>query len=193
MKSSVVKHVPQWKDPDTAIELFREEQIDQKRCECLNASDSHTLRDMIINSKSLVERANTDNYLESKMDEQMLIFLPFKKKFNLKSIRIYAPNDEHCPKVLRLYANVPQGIDFDSIETMKAQQEIILSGEEASAEPVQPIVLKAMNFRNVSSLIIYVKDNHGANTSVIYKMKLLGTPVEDKSKEQLKKVTSTTQ
>ncbi len=53
---------------------------------------------------------------------------------------------------------------------------------------VRPIALKGLHFRNVQSLTVYIKDNHGAETTVIYKMKLVGSLAADTSKQALKKV-----
>jgi len=175
----------------TEIELFLSDQIDARRAECLNVSKEHSLRDMILNSNSLVERANTDNYVESADDEQLILFLPFKQKHHLRSIRFYAPNSESCPRTIRLFVNRPH-MDFDSVESLKADQEIVLSGEEATRNPVKPIALKGTHFRNVNSLTVFVRDNHGADTTMIYKMKLVGTLAEDTSRQKLQKAPVTT-
>lgn len=78
--------VPQEKPIEPVTSQFMEifDKIDVDSCDCLNQKNSQMMKQMIQRKKM---------YLESDVDEQLILFIPFKKKVNLSSILFMAKND----------------------------------------------------------------------------------------------------
>lgn len=79
--------VPPEKAPEPVASNLMEivEEIDVGACDCLNQKSAHSIRHLMQRKKNM--------YLESDADEQLLLFIPFKKKVNLSSILFTANND----------------------------------------------------------------------------------------------------
>jgi hypothetical protein len=162
------------------------QEIDESKCDCLNQDDKHNVKQLLLNIKSGDNnKPNSNYYLESSADEQLLLYIAFKNKVNIRSIAIWAPPDEHCPNNIKLYIN-RSNVDFNDVDDVKPTEVIHLNQEDAPNGKVHQ--LKFVNFRNVVSLLLFVADNHGAETSILQKIRLLGTVTTDRSGEQLQKV-----
>lgn len=73
--------------------------------------------------------------LESDADEQLLIHINFNASAKLRSILIAAPNDDHAPKHVKLFANRAT-IGFSEAEEEGAVQTFELSEENLAGKPV---------------------------------------------------------
>ncbi len=60
--------------------------MDPSRTECLNNSDDHSLSDAL-------KTATSDEFLESDVDEQLIVSIAFKQPVDLHSLHISAPDD----------------------------------------------------------------------------------------------------
>jgi len=164
-------------------------EIDESKADCLNQSDNHSVKHLLINTRDTTttpQSHNSNYYLESSADEQLLIYLPFKNKVNIRSIGFWAPDTEECPSTIKLYIN-RSNVDFDDVDAVKPTEVIHLKqGEAAGNGKIHQ--LRFVNFRNVVSLTIFVAENHGAETSILQKLKLTGTIITDRSGEQLQKM-----
>lgn len=163
-------------------------EIDVNHADCLNQSDQHTIQHMLQNSNSNSNSENNDTslYLESHADEQLLMFIPFVNKVNIRSIAVWAPETEQCPQTIKLYVN-RSSMDFDDVDHAKPTEIIQLTSEQDGAQG-KVHALKFINFRNVVSLGLFVADNHGGETTVIQKIRLVGSIITDRSSEKLQKI-----
>lgn len=153
--------------------------ITKSGCECLNESDDHPLGHCL--------DSNKQTYLESDCDEQLIITLAFSQPIKLHSIKIKAP-EEYGPKTLKLFLNQPRSLDFDKAETSEPIQQLELKAEDL-VDDAKPVPLKYVKFQNVNSLTIFVKDNQtGADTTRIFQILLIGSPVAATNMNEFKRL-----
>ena len=88
------------------------------------------------------------SWIESKSDEQMIIFLEFKTPVNLKCINFETKGDESSPKILKFFIN-KLNLDFENIERTKEVDIKVLENEEK----IQ-IALKTVKFKKVSNFTV---------------------------------------
>ncbi|KAI8827717.1 thioredoxin-like protein 1-like protein [Chytriomyces cf. hyalinus JEL632] len=127
--------------------------IDARQIECLNQSDDHTV--------ACIFGTDAKQFLESDVDEQIILVVPFNQVVKLHSLIISGP------KV----------IDLSTVYTA--------DGDLVSAT----VPLRFVKYQSVSSITLFVGQNLGGEeTTVINKLALFGSPVEvTKNLAELKK------
>lgn len=161
--------------PHVNLNLF----IMKSGCECLNESDDHPLAHCL--------NADSQMYLESDCDEQLIITLAFSQPIKLHSIKIRAPEAEYGPKTLKFFSNQPSSLDFDKAESALPVQQLDLKLEDLTDD--KPINLMYVKFQNVNSLTIFVKDNQtGTDTTRISQLVLIGSPVAATNMNEFKRI-----
>ncbi|WVR04345.1 thioredoxin [Kwoniella sp. DSM 27419] len=119
---------------------------------CLNESSTHPLSSIV--GPNPGPRGNS--YLESDVDAELLISIPFQDAVKLKAISIFsAISPGQAPKTVKLFINAPN-MDFADAETMTPAQELTLSVDQIKGDKVE---LRFVRFQSVRSLHILVKDN----------------------------------
>ncbi|CEM09955.1 unnamed protein product [Vitrella brassicaformis CCMP3155] len=142
------------------------EQIVKESAECLNESSSHPLS-MIWGEKS--------QYLESEDDPNLLIKLPFRQPVRITGIRIDADaEDGTAPQTIKIFRDQPS-LGFIEAESDTPTEQLALTTEQLGT--VRP--LRAPRFTNVTQICVFVEDNHGADTTRINKLELLGSVPKD--------------
>lgn len=101
-----------------------------------------------LNCKNPKELFTKNVWIESKSDEQMIIFLEFKTPVNLKCINFETKGDESSPKILKFFIN-KLNLDFENIERTKEVDIKVLENEEK----IQ-IALKTVKFKKVSNFTV---------------------------------------
>lgn len=150
--------------------------VDASKSECLNQSDDHVLANLLEKS----------GYLESDVDEQLLITIAFTQNVKLHSFKLQAEGPT-APKNIKLFANLPHTPDFDSAEAMVAVQEFSLTPDDMSADSI--INLKFVKFQNVQSITVFVKDNQGGEeTTKIDKLSFIGSAISTTNMNDFKRV-----
>ncbi|CAG8536003.1 11788_t:CDS:2, partial [Funneliformis caledonium] len=86
---------------------------------CLNEKEPNSGKNVI---KPWNERDDTSKYVESDVDEQLILFIPFTGSVKLKSISIKSGSGNSCPSILKAYIN-REDVDFDTVEGYTATQE----------------------------------------------------------------------
>ena len=76
--------------------------LNKTKSECLNALEDHPYTDALIPGPL--------QYLQSDVDEQLIVFFTFKKSIKLHSIQISGPLDGRSPKTVRLFINQVIGL-----------------------------------------------------------------------------------
>ena len=71
--------------------------LSKKGSECLNALDDHPFTNAFIPGPL--------QYLQSDVDEQMIVFLTFHRPVKLHSIQLSGPIDGRSPRTVRLFVN----------------------------------------------------------------------------------------
>nr|XP_054751831.1 thioredoxin-like protein 1 [Lytechinus pictus] len=150
--------------------------IDKQDTECLNESDDHHLDGCL---------KKGDNYLESDCDEQLIIKMSFQQNVKLHSLKLLGPST-NGPKVVKLFINQPQTLDFDAAERMEPIQKIILTPEQLAGEIVP---LRFVKFQNVHDVTVFVLDNQdGEDTTVINYLSFIGVRVNTTNMNEFKRV-----
>ena len=83
--------------------------VNKSQSECLNEDDDHPWTNAM-NSASGI-------YLESDVDEQLLLHLTFNQSVKIHSFIIQGPQD-NGPKDVKIFINQTRTLDFDSAEKM---------------------------------------------------------------------------
>ena len=135
----------------------------------LNESSDHPVSSIIGPSAGPKGRS----YLESDVDPELLIAIPFLEPVKLKAISIFGgvcPGQ--APKTIKLFIN-HLSLDFSDAETLAPAQELELSSDDIKGNKVD---LRFVRFQNVRSLHILIKDNQeDEETTRIDSIDLFGT------------------
>ncbi|KAJ3173291.1 hypothetical protein HK101_011078 [Irineochytrium annulatum] len=155
--------------------------LTKNQVECLNQSEKHTVHSIF---------SKDGSYLESDVDEQIIIVIPFNQVVKLHSFSIEAPLDK-APKTIRTYVNRAVTLSFDDVDSVTETEKIELTEESYKEGTIIP--LRFVKYQSVHSITIFVevsvldpmlvltcaKDNlTGADTSAITRLTLYGSPVE---------------
>jgi len=134
--------------------------IDMKGCECLNESDATPFRSFIEKKSKLV----------SDCDEQLIINLPFNQQVKVHSVYMKGPA-EHAPRIVKVFANIPNSLDFDKAQSTEPIQTLDFSESEI-------VQLRFVKFQNVTCLQILIDDNFGGDVTKIGYVEINGTAGE---------------
>jgi hypothetical protein len=143
--------------------------ISSKGLACLNESSSHPLSSILGSSAGPKGRS----YLESDVDSELLITIPFNESVKLKSISIFSGvSPPQAPKTVKLYIN-QLSMDFGDAESLDPAQVLELTQDDVKGSRVE---LRFVRFQNVRSLHIFVKDNQeDEETTRIDSIDIFGT------------------
>ncbi|KAJ3259880.1 hypothetical protein HDU77_001600 [Chytriomyces hyalinus] len=156
--------------------------IDTRQIECLNQSDDHTVGSIF--------GKDAKQYLESDVDEQIILVIPFNQVVKLHSLQISGPKDK-APKSIKTYINrattlaFEEGDSIEPIEVIDLAPVYTAEGDLVSAT----VPLRFVKYQSVNSITLFVGQNLGGQeTTVINKLALFGSPVEvTKNLAELKK------
>jgi len=116
---------------------------------------------------------------------KMILSLEFSAPVKVHSLRIHGPA-ERGPRTLRLFTNLPYGLDFDSAESNVAAQDLELSGKELKGELIK---LKYMKFQSVNRLSIFIQDNQaGDEITQLNYIQVIGSPMTSTNMADFKRV-----
>ncbi|TPX63298.1 hypothetical protein SpCBS45565_g06742 [Spizellomyces sp. 'palustris'] len=146
--------------------------------ECLNQSHNHNVRNIF---------KKDDSFLESDVDEQLIISVPFNQAVKLHSIKIVPGPSGQAPKTIKTFVNRAAILSFDEADSTDPVETIEVSENDYETGAVIP--LRFVKYQSVHNLNIFVQDNLGGEeTTVINQLILYGTPVETTKMGDLKKV-----
>ncbi|KAF9455378.1 galactose-binding domain-like protein [Collybia nuda] len=121
------------------------------------------------NAKEVIKpwdlRDDNTKFVESGVDDQLILHIPFTQIVRLKSVLLKLGRGEVTPRHLRIYANHPNIVDFADAETTKPQLNIsLLEGETGVVE----YPLRVAAFTSVTSLSLFFSESVGGEISQIY-------------------------
>lgn len=152
--------------------------IHKGQSECLNQSDDHTWEHALTPS--------TTTFLESDVDEQLLLFISFMQPIKLNALVIQSPG-ENGPKNIRLFINQTRTLDFDSAEKNQSVQDLELKPEDLKDNTL--VKLKYVKFQNVQNITLFVSNNQdSSDKTVISYLKFIGSPVSVTNMNDFKRV-----
>jgi len=152
--------------------------LNKKGCQCLNQDKSHTYDNALFN-------ASSNSWLQSDVDEQILLHLDFSQVVKVNSLRIKAPEGEG-PRQLRVFVNQPHVMDFDAAMDNQSLQDITLLPKHLTGELVK---LKFAKLQNVKNLILFFQDNQeDGEVTRIDSLQIIGSPMSTTNMGDFKRV-----
>jgi hypothetical protein len=101
----------------------------------------------ILNCKSK-ELFTKGKFVESKTDQQLIVFLEFKKPSNLKCISFETKGDGSCPKAVKFYGN-KLNLDFENVgQTQENEVKAVEKNTKID------LALKNVKFKKISNLTV---------------------------------------
>ncbi|KAJ7269882.1 galactose-binding domain-like protein [Mycena rebaudengoi] len=136
--------------------------VDKDNVHGLNLAVPEDAKEII---KPWDERDSTLKYVDSGVDDQIILHIPFTQNVRLKSILLKLGRGEVTPRHLRVFANHPTIVDFADAETTTPQLNIsLLEGETGVIE----YPLRVAAFTSITSLSLFFSDSVGGDVSRIY-------------------------
>ncbi|KAJ3280325.1 hypothetical protein HK104_000751 [Borealophlyctis nickersoniae] len=151
--------------------------ITMNQLECLNQKNEGAVRNAFKSDGTV---------LESDVDEQLIIVIPFNQAVKLHSMKI-VPAGENAPRTIKTFINRPQTLSFDEADSVEPVETIEISAKDYESNGIIP--LRFVKYQSVHSLTIFVEDNlSGSDETALKQIILYGTPVETTKMSDLKKV-----
>jgi len=160
------------------VDLF--DLIELNQTECLNQKDDHPWQAML-------KAGDDDQYCETNVDEQLLINIGFREKVKIKSFVFKGPagREDEFPRDIKIFVNKRLG--FGDVDSEKPAQVYDLEPEDVEAGKEMPT--NFVRFQSVNTLTIFVeRNNGGADTSILNRIQILGSPIMGTDMNNLKKV-----
>ncbi|KAJ1975481.1 hypothetical protein H4R34_004316 [Dimargaris verticillata] len=141
---------------------------------CLNESEEHPVGNILTKDTS---------HLESDVDEQLLIHIPFNQKVRLHSLKFEAPLGR-APKTVKVFINQPN-MGFEEVESMQETQLLELTDADYADDYATP--LRFVRFQNVSSITLFIADNLGdEEVTAVQRIVPVGRPIESANVSNIK-------
>ncbi|KAG8228459.1 hypothetical protein J437_LFUL009110 [Ladona fulva] len=150
--------------------------IVKQQCVCLNESDEHPFVHCL---------SSGGGYLESDVDEQLIISISFTQAVKVHSLKVKAPQDKG-PKTIKIFINQSRNLDFDMADSYQPVQVIELTPEDLDGTPVN---LRYVKFQNVQNIHFFIQNNHGGGeVTVIDHFVIVGSPISTTNMSDFKRV-----
>ncbi|KAK3599872.1 hypothetical protein CHS0354_022444 [Potamilus streckersoni] len=160
------KEHSQGKGPDRGLEYSLYLKIDTQKVKCLNEAKEGSGKDVF---KPWDERMDKEKFVESDVDEELLLYIPFTGSVKLKGVILIGGEEDTHPSKMRLFKNRPC-MTFDDTGC-EADQEFELHPDPSG---MLEYATKAARFNHVENLSIHFPSNFGAENTKIYYIGLKG-------------------
>jgi thioredoxin len=151
--------------------------VEANQLDALNQKKGHDVRNILNEDAS---------YLESDVDEQLIIGVPFNQTVKLHSLKLVAASKAHAPKSIKLYVNRPT-LGFDEVDSVEPTQTLDLTEEDYADDKLIP--LRFVKWQSVSSVVIFIGSNLGEEeTTQLRQLIFVGQTVETTKMDDLKKI-----
>eukprot|EP00690_Seculamonas_sp_ecuadoriensis_P001504 EC814861.1.p1 GENE.EC814861.1~~EC814861.1.p1 ORF type:complete len:169 (+),score=78.07 EC814861.1:12-518(+) len=153
--------------------------VDRTRWTCINErAPEHVLADTFI--------GDTERFLESDTDAELIISLPFISPVTINSIEIMSRRVADGPKDIRIFVDKGH-IDFEDVHDVKPDCVVSLTKEQVTRG--SPIPLDPFIFSRVRTLTIFVENNQsGSDTTMITSLNLNGAVIPFTNMRNLRRV-----
>ncbi|EAS31665.1 uncharacterized protein CIMG_07144 [Coccidioides immitis RS] len=159
-------------DLTPAFQSLLYKQIDFDGIVTLNESEPKAGTAIV--KKTWAQRLDDSPELESDVDEQMLMYIPFTGQVKLHSLLFYAPPTTSAPKTIKLFRNRPD-LDFSTASDLQATQTLTvpqtLTGSDADA---LEIPLNRAQWNTTTSVTLFFEDNWSGGDEEVTKVGYIG-------------------
>ncbi|KAI5922616.1 PITH domain-containing protein [Camillea tinctor] len=176
--------------------------IDIRGLELLNADTDFSVRTLFSKNKPAAldkgkSTGEEKDWVESDIDEQLLLFTPFNSAVKLHTLQITSlpPTDTEDddvpmrPKTIKLFTNRPHNLGFDEADDIDPTQTIEIGEDDWNANGTANISLRFVRFQNITSLVIFVVDGDGDSEKVrLDRVRLIGESGEKREMGKLEKI-----
>ncbi|SHO78612.1 Uncharacterized protein MSYG_2959 [Malassezia sympodialis ATCC 42132] len=135
------------------------------------------------------QRHSVETWVESGVDDQMIINIPFTCPVRIQSILLYARPSDLAARKCAAFVNCPNGLDFDEVQLAldgrlgppnsgRAQADFALltGATEVTAYPVS-----ASRFAHTHSVSLFLSDSLARTSSRMYYIGFLGKALDPRS------------
>ncbi|KAL0274147.1 UNVERIFIED_CONTAM: hypothetical protein PYX00_006640 [Menopon gallinae] len=152
--------------PEMGLQYSLYKKIDSENLECLNERIQYSGRDVF---KSWEERLNTEKFVESDVDEELLFNIPFTGNIKLKGLILIGGEGDSHPSKMRLFKNRPN-MSFDDV-VIESDQDFELHPDSTGT---LEYATKIVKFSSVHHLSIHIPKNFGGESTKVYYIGLRG-------------------
>jgi hypothetical protein len=142
--------------PERGLEFSLFKHVDVPKILCLNEAVDGQAKSVI---KPWAERLDRTKFLESDVDEQLLVYIPFTGQVKLKSILLRGAETDHAPCKLKVWIN-RNDLDFEMAESMEPVQEWDLV-EDPPHDDVIEYQTRMTKFNQVRNITLFFPNNFG--------------------------------
>ncbi|CAO3613557.1 unnamed protein product [Cunninghamella blakesleeana] len=151
--------------------------ITPNQMDALNQQNEHNVKNIF---------KNDDSYLESDVDEQLIISVPFNQPVKLHSLKFKVADKAKAPKTVKIYAN-RQNLGFDDTDSVKETQTIELEPKDFEDDAI--VNLRFVKFQNIVNVVLFIADNQeDEDTTALQQLIFIGSTVEQTNMGDLKKM-----
>eukprot|EP00127_Corallochytrium_limacisporum_P007484 Clim_evm6s253 gene=Clim_evmTU6s253 len=151
-------------DPERGFAVFLRQYIDFPKVRAMNEAEDGSAKTIF---RPWEERITGEGEVESDVDEELLIYVPFTGEVTLKSIALLAEAGDKHPSTMKVFIN-RDDIDFGVAQDLQPLQSWDLVNQGTDVLEYETSITK---FKNVHSLTFYFPDNNGAETT---KLRFIG-------------------
>jgi len=163
-------------DESETFNLFLK--INTEQLQCLNEAVEGSCKKVF---KPWDERLDQSKFVESDLDPELLINVPFTGIIKLKSVALLGGEDGSHPKMLKLFKNIPN-MSLD--QTEKASDQTFELPPHTYTD-VFRFPVRIARFSNVHHLSLYIPSNYGSDSTKIYYIGLAGDYMQAQQQEVL--------
>ncbi|KAF7724880.1 Thioredoxin-like protein 1 [Apophysomyces ossiformis] len=148
--------------------------ITPNQMDALNQKQEHNVKNIFKDDES---------YLESDVDEQLIISVPFNQRNCQTS---FLEDQGQAPKTIKLFAN-RRNLGFDDADSVQETQTLELEPSDFDEDAV--INLRFVKFQNVVNLVLFVESNQeDEETTQIQQLIFIGSSTETTNMGDLKNI-----
>jgi len=160
-------------DPSPTGDRSLLEFLESNQINCLNEAPDHGIKTILSGKGKTI----SESFLQSDVDEQLLLNIYFNQTVRVRSISIQSSTAASAPKDIKLFINKPS-IGFEDVESDEDASQI-LSLTEGDVKDGKRIPLKFVRFQSVNSLHIFVASNQDDEEETrIDSLDIFGIPVQ---------------
>ena len=149
----------------------------------MNVNPEHDVQSII---KEYAERNTVTPHIESWVDDQLIVFIPFTTSVKLKAILLGTDSGDLRPSAVKIYSNQPHCPDFEQLDGTACLQDMSLeaTSNESSGDLVKEYPMRVARFTNVFSIVLFFPSSFGGQNTRIYYIGFKGevlTPNKERS------------
>ncbi|EEH46159.2 uncharacterized protein PADG_02309 [Paracoccidioides brasiliensis Pb18] len=159
-------------DITPALQSNLYQQIDFDHIITFNEAESESGAAIV--RKTWAQRLDDKPELESDVDEQLLMYIPFTGQTKLHSLLLYSPPIPSAPRTLKLFRN-RHDLDFSTAADLTPTQTLsvpqTLTGPDSD---VLEIPLNRAQFNNTTSITLFFEDNWSQGEEEVTRVSYVG-------------------